>query len=377
MSHVRPRVGVADPAAADDADPQPVAGAVRHRAGHRANPLRVASRWACRASRITSKVWDCGQAVSVRWPDVVHEVGVVGQLDVGAVDALRAGAVDDEQVVTARAAGDVDVLAELDVALGAEDDQPSVAPGGQPLRGVPVDADVAVGVVAAQRRLAEVLHGRRLGMGVVGHRAGHHLGGLGAGEPQELVDLVAGDVGEDAAGAGRVVEPVGPTCAAGQVGAVAFPVRTQSQGLDDLADPPGADQLAGPDRAAHLEPLGEGDRPEPPGLGHRPLELGELVEGDAPRLVGHDVLAVTQRLDGDRTAAVRHRCGDDQVDRRVLQQLAAVGDPRGVRPAGPGGLGHRGVRVVGAQPDELAALTQQTLGLPEGVGVVQADDGEP
>ena len=43
-------------------------------------------------------------------------------------------------------AGDVDVLAQLDVALGAQDHQPAVAPGRQALRGVPVDPDVAVGV---------------------------------------------------------------------------------------------------------------------------------------------------------------------------------------------------------------------------------------
>ena len=42
--------------------------------------------------------------------------------------------VGEEQVVAAGPAGDVDVLAELDVAVGAEDDQPPVAPGRQARR---------------------------------------------------------------------------------------------------------------------------------------------------------------------------------------------------------------------------------------------------
>ena len=60
------------------------------RSSHRAKPDIAAFCCAVIASRITSKVWACGQAVSVRLTDVVHEIGVVAQHDVGAIDVLGA-----------------------------------------------------------------------------------------------------------------------------------------------------------------------------------------------------------------------------------------------------------------------------------------------
>ena len=66
---------------------------------------------------------------------------------------------------------------------------------------------------------------------------------VGSGEPQELVDLVAGDVGDDAAEPGAVVEPVGSADPAGEVGRVTLPVRPEPDGLDDLADPARPDQF--------------------------------------------------------------------------------------------------------------------------------------
>src|ERR687897_3859611 len=106
-------------------------------------------------------------------------------------------------------------------------------------------------------------------MGVVGDGAGDDLGVLGTGEPQELVDLVAGDVGENAAGPVSVVEPLRTSCPTREVAPVALAVGSEAQGLDDPPDPSLPDQLAGLDRAAHLEALREGDRPEPTRLGDR------------------------------------------------------------------------------------------------------------
>src|SRR4051812_40438140 len=168
-------------------------------------------------------------------------------------------------------ASDVDVLAQLDVTLRAQDHQPAVTPGRKALRGVPVDPDETVGGLGSQGQLAVVLHPWGVGMGVVGDRAGDDLGGVGAGEEEELVDLVAGDVSQDAAGPFPVIEPVGSAGTPGEVGTVALPVRTEPEGLHDLADPAGPDELACLDRTAHLEPLREGHRPEAAGLAHRLL----------------------------------------------------------------------------------------------------------
>ena len=79
-------------------------------------------------------------------------------------------------------------------------------------------------------------------VGEVSDRTGDDLSRGRSGEPEELVDLVTRDVGDDAAELVAVIEPIRPTATAGEVGAVAFAVRTQAEGLDDLADPSGADQ---------------------------------------------------------------------------------------------------------------------------------------
>ena len=53
--------------------------------------------------------------------------------------------VNQEQVILAGASANVDVLAQFDGTLAAEDRQPSVAPGREAVGGEPVDADVAAG----------------------------------------------------------------------------------------------------------------------------------------------------------------------------------------------------------------------------------------
>ena len=210
-------------------------------------------------------------------------------------------------------------------------------------------------------------------MGVVRHRARHHLGSRRAGEPQELVDLMAGDVGENSAESIRVVEPVRAAGAAGQMFAVSLAVRTQPQGLHDLTDPSGAYQLARTGHATDLEALREGDRPEPTRLGHRVPDLVQLLECDTTRLVRNDVLAIAHRLDGDRCATVRDSRGDDQVDLVVVQELLRVLEPRRLRPPTPDLPGDGRIRVVGTDSDELAALVQQAGDLVVDMRVIQTD----
>src|SRR4029450_4098561 len=56
-----------------------------------------------------------------------------------------------------------------------------------------------------------------------------------------------------------------------------------------------------------LEALRKGDRPESTGLGDRLLDLLELIERDAPGLVGDDVFAVGQRFQCDGETVFGHR----------------------------------------------------------------------
>ncbi len=213
-------------------------------------------------------------------------------------------------------------------------------------------------------------------MGVVGHRARDDLGVLGAGEPEELVDLVTRDVGEDASGAVVVVEPVRAPGAAGEMGSIPLPVGPEPEGLHHPPDPALADQLARADGAAHLEPLRERDGPEPTGRRHGLLDLVELVDGDATGLVSDHVLAVAQGLQRDGRAAVRDGRGDDHVNGRIAEQGRRVIDPGRIGPLLPSRLRDGGTRVVGAEADQLGALPEQPADLAQRVGVVQADGGE-
>ena len=70
-------------------------------------------------------------------------------------------------MVDAGPAGDVDVLAHLDGALGADDHTAAVAPGVEPVRGEPVDPEVADARIRFEHHLAQVLEPGIVGVGDV------------------------------------------------------------------------------------------------------------------------------------------------------------------------------------------------------------------
>ncbi len=85
---------------------------------------------------------------------------------------------------------DVDVLADLDEAVGAEDRQPSVAPRRQAIRREPVHADIAGTAIATDGHVAEILEPGILRIVHVADLRRQHLGLRRSGEEQELVRLV-------------------------------------------------------------------------------------------------------------------------------------------------------------------------------------------
>src|SRR4051812_42008696 len=95
---------------------------------------------------------------------VRDERGTVRQGHVLAVDVARFLLIDDEQVTLAWLACDVDVLADLDEPIGAENRQPSVAPRRETAWRKPVDADITRTLIAAKRDIAKVLERRVLWM---------------------------------------------------------------------------------------------------------------------------------------------------------------------------------------------------------------------
>src|SRR5258708_12285484 len=107
-------------------------------------------------------------------------------------------------------AADVDVLAHLNRAFGADDHQPPVAPGREPIGGEPVDAYISRGAGRVEQYVAEIL---QLGMGricAVGHGRGCDFGILCSSKEEELLDLVRGNISEDAAITPPLEEPTGP-----------------------------------------------------------------------------------------------------------------------------------------------------------------------
>src|SRR5699024_1986931 len=105
----------------------------------------------------------------------------------GGVDAVLALAVDQDHLAAAVVGGDVHVLAQLDVALGAEDEGAAVAPGAQTLRSEPVHAHEARRPGGERDvRVAVVVELGMLGVAEVADRAGEDLAVLGAGEGEHL-----------------------------------------------------------------------------------------------------------------------------------------------------------------------------------------------
>jgi hypothetical protein len=60
----------------------------------------------------------------------------------------------------------------------------------------------------------------------------------------------------------------------------------------------------------------------------------------------------------------------------MTEQARRVVDPHHIRPATPNRLRNGSAGVVRAKPDELAALIEQALDLPERMCMVQADGGK-
>ncbi len=133
-----------------------------------------------------------------------------------------------------------------------------------------------------------------------------------AGEMQELLDLVRGDVGEDAAVGRGVEEPVG---ARGGVQAV----RAEARDVDDAADGSGLDQPGGGSGRRHLEPLREIDGPDAPGFRDCLAQAAQFVAGQAAGLVDHHVLAVAHGGDGKLGAAIGASGDEHEVDGVVPQ----------------------------------------------------------
>src|SRR6478735_6890522 len=143
---------------------------------------------------------------------VEDELAEVAEADLAVdLDVLLAVRVHEIDMIAGLFPADIDVLAQLDVALLTENDHAAVTPGAEALRREPVDADVIRRtVVAEQVGLAEILEVGLVLVCVVADRGVHDRGVGGAGIGEKLLELVRADVAQDAAELVLLVEPVRP-----------------------------------------------------------------------------------------------------------------------------------------------------------------------
>jgi len=178
---------------------------------------------------------------------------------------------------------------------------------------------------------------------------------------------VARDVREDPAGPRALEEPLGS-------GPPIQTMRAEPHRLDDLADGAGLHELPRSHGRSVLEALAEADGVDPPRLRLDAARLGQLVERGERRLVAHVVLAVAHRLHSQRAPVARDGGAHDQVDPRILQDLAPASRAPGLRV--PTLVLRREVGLLREEPSELRAGPDQEVGLRIDVVVIHPDDTE-
>ena len=166
----------------------------------------------------------------------------------------------------------------------------------------------------------------------------------------------------------RPEEPVGAQVAI-------EPVRAEADRLHHPPDRARLHQLRRAGHRPHLEALREIDRPDAPGLPLQVHDVGELGRGDHGRLVDHDVLAVTHRLERDLGPLRGDRGGHDQLDLGILEQRAHVAHAREIGKA-PHEAVERHRRVARVVALALGAELQEPADLMVDVAVIEADRGE-
>src|SRR5205823_3305072 len=126
-----------------------------------------------------------------------------------AVDVASRLAVDDEQVVSSRASGNVDGLPHFDISFGSQNETSFVAKRSQAIRSQPIHAKISKTAIAVDHHVAEVLELRAMAEIHICHLRHRRLDHRGSGEVDELVGLVRAKVAESAAVAHRIPEPFG------------------------------------------------------------------------------------------------------------------------------------------------------------------------
>ena len=133
----------------------------------------------------------------------------VGEGNSAAIYVLDAAVIHQEEMLSTRPPGNVDVFAQFNITISPCDEQAAVTPNAKSVRRKPVHADVAHSSIAPHNDISEIFQFGVLRVVKIGDLGRDDLSGCRTGEVQELVKIVRADVRQDAAVPGFLEEPVG------------------------------------------------------------------------------------------------------------------------------------------------------------------------
>ncbi len=221
-----------------------------------------------------------------------------------------------------------------------------------------------VGGRSGQPNRPDVGEGRMLVAGDVADRGVAHRGVQFAGDGKKLIDLMRGEVHQDAAGGGGIEEPIGAPLQVERVGA-----RTDH--VHHLTDRPRAGQANRLGCGPVGEPLGKEHGPAPPGSLDGVGDAFQVVDGGDAGLDAQHMLAALQCCERNGGPLGGDARGDDQIEVAVGEQLGQFDRP-GV---GPPTLVQVQQFAVGHVSNGFGASVEQALNQFEQVKVSHANHG--
>ncbi len=275
--------------------------------------------------------------------------------------------IDEVDVVAGCVPSDIEVLSELDRALGADDKRPAVAPAAQAVRREPIDPHIAQRPRGGREAgLAEVLQLRLVRVVEVADCRVRHRGVLRSAVREELLVLVAAEVAQDPPVLLALEEP-------GRSAGLAEPVRRQNRHVDDPADGSLLQEIGREHGGLILEPLAVVDHVLAARLGGDFPRLVQLPHRGERRLVGKVVLARLHHLAADRPPLRSHGVACDEADLGIVQDLLQGPRDPCLRELGPEGVRLPGIGVV--DPLERGAGLEEAVAHAVNVPVVQPHGG--
>jgi hypothetical protein len=151
-------------------------------------------------------------------------------------------------------------------------------------------------------------------------------------------------------------------------------MRTQPDGVHNLADCTGLHKLSGFNDAAHSEVLGVVDRINTPRFCLRAAHFFELSERGHARLVRHEILTGAHNFDAQGCSVSIYSGARHQSDSRVIKDASAIIETERLRIARRESGGEIVFRRKKA--GEARARAKQRIHLTKDVIMVDADDGE-